>query len=51
MPPGITKTCLKLYREFRANPEAFFLAEAAHRLTLLGKKRSQLVHLSGYPSR
>ena len=29
VPPGIAKTCLELYREFRANPEAFFLAEAA----------------------
>ncbi|MFH1171904.1 MAG: N-6 DNA methylase, partial [bacterium] len=27
-PPGITKTCLELYREFRRNPEQFFLSEA-----------------------
>ena len=29
VPPGVTKTCAELYREFRANPDAFFLAEAA----------------------
>lgn len=28
-PPGITKTCLELYQEFRRNPKAFFLVEAA----------------------
>ena len=27
-PPGITKTCLELYEEFRRNPKPFFLAEA-----------------------
>ncbi|MFH1954228.1 MAG: N-6 DNA methylase [Pseudomonadota bacterium] len=27
-PPGITKTCLELYQEFRRNPEPFFLTEA-----------------------
>ena len=26
-PPGITKTCLELYQEFRRNPEPFFLTE------------------------
>jgi type I restriction enzyme M protein len=29
VPPGIEKTALELYREFRAKPEAFMLAEAA----------------------
>jgi hypothetical protein len=28
MPPGMEKTALELYREFRRNPEAFFLPEA-----------------------
>jgi type I restriction enzyme M protein len=27
-PPGITKTCLELYQEFRRNPKPFFLREA-----------------------
>ena len=27
-PPGITKTCLELYQEFRRNPKPFFLTEA-----------------------
>jgi type I restriction enzyme M protein len=27
-PPGITKTCLELYQEFRRDPKPFFLAEA-----------------------
>ncbi|HEY9156417.1 N-6 DNA methylase [Candidatus Binatus sp.] len=27
-PPGLGKTCLELYREFRSDPHAFFLAEA-----------------------
>jgi len=26
-PPGITKTCLELYQEFRCNPAPFFLTE------------------------
>jgi type I restriction enzyme M protein len=28
LPPGVTKTCLDLYQEFRLNPEPFFLREA-----------------------
>ena len=28
LPPGITKTCLELYQEFRRNPKPFFLREA-----------------------
>jgi type I restriction enzyme M protein len=28
LPPGIEQTCLELYREFRANPEAFLLTAA-----------------------
>jgi len=27
-PPGLTKTCLDLYQEFRRNPKPFFLREA-----------------------
>ena len=27
LPPGLTKTCLELYQEFRSNPKAFFLTE------------------------
>jgi type I restriction enzyme M protein len=27
-PPGITKTCLELYQEFRSDPKPFFLTEA-----------------------
>ena len=27
-PPGITKTCLEIYQEFRRNPKPFFLKEA-----------------------
>jgi type I restriction enzyme M protein len=27
-PPGITKTCMELYQEFRRNPKPFFLTEA-----------------------
>ncbi|MBS3905535.1 MAG: N-6 DNA methylase [Syntrophaceae bacterium] len=27
-PPGITKTCLELFQEFRRNPKPFFLTEA-----------------------
>jgi len=27
-PPGLSKTCLELYREFRRNPKAFFIGEA-----------------------
>ena len=29
LPPGISKTCLELYQEFRKNPQAFFLSEKA----------------------
>jgi type I restriction enzyme M protein len=29
LPTGVTKTALEFYREFRRNPEALFLAEAA----------------------
>jgi type I restriction enzyme M protein len=28
LPPGVTKTCLELYQEFRLNPKPFFLREA-----------------------
>ena len=28
MPPGITKTCLEIYQEFRRNPKPFFIGEA-----------------------
>jgi type I restriction enzyme M protein len=28
-PPGITKTCLELYQEFRRNPRTFFIGEAS----------------------
>lgn len=28
VPPGIDKTCLELYKEFRNNPEGFFIDEA-----------------------
>jgi type I restriction enzyme M protein len=27
LPPGITKTCLELYQEFRRNPKSLFLTE------------------------
>lgn len=29
VPPGIKKTCLELFQEFRRNPKAFFLTETA----------------------
>ena len=28
-PPGINKTALELYKEFRRDPKSFFLADAA----------------------
>jgi type I restriction enzyme M protein len=29
LPPGITKTCLEFYQDFRRNPNLFFISEGA----------------------